>query len=229
MPPSQKLHRSLLGFLDELSRNNKREWFQANKDRYIAEVRDPLLGFIEAFAPKLRRISPYFVADARSNGGSLFRIYRDTRFSKDKTPYKTWGAVQFRHERGKDVHAPGFYLHVQPGNVFMGAGLWHPDAPTLAKIREAIVEGPANWRRAISAKAFKESYELAGDSLKRPPRGFDAEHELIDDLKRKDFIAVAHFTEAQLLRSDFLDQFAKTAGDAKPFMRFLTKAVALDF
>jgi uncharacterized protein (DUF2461 family) len=180
MPPSAKLHRSLLGFFDELSRNNKREWFQANKERYIAEVRDPLLGFVEAFAPKLRRISSHFVADSRPNGGSLFRIYRDTRFSKDKTPYKTWGAVQFRHERGKDVHAPGFYLHIQPGNVFMGAGLWHPD-------------------------------------------------ELIDDLKRKDFIAVAHFTEAQLLRSDFLDRFAKTAGDAKPFMRFLTKAVALDF
>ena len=149
MPPSQKLHRSLLGFIEELSRNNKREWFQANKERYVAEVRDPLLGFIEAFAPKLRGISPHYVADARPNGGSLFRIYRDTRFSKDKTPYKTWGAVQFRHERGKDVHAPGFYLHVQPGNVFMGAGLWHPDAPTLANIREAIVEGPANWNRAI--------------------------------------------------------------------------------
>ncbi len=229
MPPNAKLHRSLLDFFEELSRNNKRDWFQANKERYIAEVRDPLLRFIEAFAPKLRRISPHYLADARSNGGSLFRIYRDTRFSKDKTPYKTWGAVQFRHEQGKDVHAPGFYLHVQPGNVFMGAGLWHPDAATLGRIREAIVDSPAKWKRAISAKAFKSSYELAGDSLKRPPRGFDPSHELIDDLKRKDFIAVAHVTEARLLRSDFLDRFAKTAGEAKPFMRFLTEAVGLDF
>ena len=125
-------------FLKDLGENNSREWFKANQDRYETDVREPALDFIAAFAEPLARLSPHFVADARKVGGSMFRVQRDTRFSKDKTPYKTNAAMQFRHEQARDVHAPGFYLHIEPGNCFMGAGLWRPETRVAYDIRERI-------------------------------------------------------------------------------------------
>lgn len=220
---------TLFRFLEDLAAHNDREWFRANKRRYEEEVRDPLLRFIVAFGPRLRKISGRFVADPRPTGGSMFRIYRDVRFSRDKLPYKTVAAAQFRHERGKDVHAPCFYLHLEPGNVFAGSGLWHPDSRTLAKVRDALVETPDRWRRILRAKAFRESCELGGESLKRPPRGYDPEHPLIEDLKRKDFVTGTAFTEADAVAPDFLDRFTAASRAAAPFVRFLTEAVELDW
>ena len=229
MPGTAHLRPELLQFLRQLAKNNNREWFQKNKDRYEHDLREPLLRFIEAFDPRLRKISPYFVADARKMGGSLFRIHRDTRFSRDKSPYKTHAGVQFRHERAKDVHAPGFYLHIQPKEVFVGVGLWHPDSDTLKLLRDAMVENPAKWKRAKSAKAFAEQFELAGDSLKRAPKGYDPDHPLIEDLRRKDFIAVTKLREKDLVAPAFLDRFTKICTASRPFMRYLTEAVGLDF
>ena len=229
MPQTPHFTPSLFAFLRELSRNNNREWFLANKARYERDVRDPLLRFIEDFAPHLRRISPHFVADPRPVGGSLFRIYRDTRFSRDKRPYKTVAAAQFRHEQGKDVHAPGFYLHLEPGNVFAGAGLWHPDAETLRAVRDAIVERPGAWKRAVSGKTFRERFELGGNALKRPPRGYDPEHPLIDDVKRKDFVAMTAFAASEVFEPDFLERYAEVSRRTRPFMRFLTGAVGMSF
>ena len=103
---------ALFDFFRELKANNNREWFQANKERYERQVREPLLQFVEDFGVRLAEISPHYVADARRSSGSLFRINRDVRFSADKSPYKTAAGIQFRHESGKDVHAPGFYLHL---------------------------------------------------------------------------------------------------------------------
>ena len=120
---AQPIKPALFDFMRELKANNERPWFEANKARYRAEVRDPMLDFIEAFAEPLAEISPHFRADPRPNGGSLFRIYRDTRFAKDKTPYKTNVGAHFRHEAGKDAHAPGFYLHLEPGMCFAGCGV----------------------------------------------------------------------------------------------------------
>jgi len=214
-------------FLKQLKRNNNREWFLENKERYISEVRDPMLAFIEAFGRPLDSISSFYLADPRSNGGSMFRIYRDTRFSKDKDPYKTHAAAQFRHVKGRDVHAPGFYLHLEPGMVFAGAGLWHPDAKTANAIREAIAADPKEWKRAIGGTTFKRKCTLEGESLKRPPRGFDADHPLIEDLKRKDFIAATYYTEAQACSGDFLTQFSRTCRTMAPLMRFLTGALGL--
>src|SRR4051794_36073157 len=109
----------LFAFLRELAANNDREWFAANKARYVAEVQEPALAFVEDVGMRLPQVSRHFVADTRTVGGSVFRIYRDTRFAKDKTPYKTHTGIQFRHARSRDVHAPGFYLHLEPGSVFM--------------------------------------------------------------------------------------------------------------
>ena len=132
----------LFAFLNDLRDHNDRDWFTANKARYEADVLEPALAFVEDMSYRLHEISPHLRADARRNGGSVFRIYRDTRFSKDKTPFKTNTGVHFRHARAKDVPAPGYYLHLQPGRVFAGAGIWHPDTKTANRIRDAIAARP---------------------------------------------------------------------------------------
>ena len=217
----------LFSFFRELKENNNREWFQANKQRYETQVREPLLRFITDFGVRLPEISPHYVADARKSGGSLFRIYRDVRFSRDKSPYKTTAGIQFRHENGKDVHAPGFYLHLEPDGVFVGVGIWHPETKTLNKIRDAIVEKPDRWRGIMSDEAFSKAYKLVGDSLKRPPKGYDPDHPLIEDLKRKDFIASIPFSEEEACSPNFIDRFTEACRTASPFVEFLTTAIGL--
>lgn len=216
---------ALFTFLRELTENNDRDWFAANKARYEADVREPALEFISAFAPRLDALSPHFVADARKVGGSLFRIHRDVRFSKDKSPYKTHTGIHFRHALARDAHAPGFYLHLEPGGVFAGAGMWRPDTATARRIREAIAADGAAWRRAVGSKAFRERYRLDGESLKRPPAGFSADHPLIADLKRKDFIAVAPLPDRAVTAAGFLDEYADACRAAAPLVRFLCRAI----
>lgn len=220
---------ALFRFLADLEANNDRDWFQANRDRYVGQVQEPALSFIIDFAPRLEAISPHFRADAKLQGGSLFRIHRDTRFSKDKSPYKTNTGVQFRHQRARDAHAPGYYLHLEPGQCFMGVGLWRPETTVAYRIRERIAEEPAGWKGATQSKKFTDVYSLSGESLVRPPRGFDADHPLIDDLKRKDFIASAPLTEEQVTDDSFLDLFADHCRRATPFMAFLCAAVGVEF
>ena len=216
-------------FLKDLAANNNREWFAENKSRYEAQVKEPALKFISDFAPQLKKISPHFRADPRANGGSLFRIYRDTRFSKDKTPYKTHTGIHFRHEAAKDAHAPGFYLHIQPGQVFMGCGIWHPDSATLRLIREAIAEDGTAWKRAKGSKGFKTHYSLAGDSLVRAPKGFDPEHPLIEDLRRKDFIGVTQLTQKALTSPDFMKTFTGLCKAAGPYQKWLCGAIGVAY
>ena len=219
----------LLTFLRDLDRNNNRNWFEQNKYRYEAEVREPALEFIRLMAPRIRKLSKHMMASDKKVGGSLMRIHRDVRFSRDKQPYKTNVGIQFRHAAGKDVHAPGFYFHVDPKSVFLGAGMWHPEADALAAIREAIVDDPNAYRTARRAKAFKQGFSLEGESLKRAPKGFDPEHPLIDDLRRKDHIAVLNLKKKDLTRADLVDFVAQQLAATKPFMAFLTKAVGLPF
>jgi uncharacterized protein (TIGR02453 family) len=216
----------LFAFLTELRKHNDREWFAAHKERYEAHVLEPALAFIEDFGYRLQEISPHFRADPRRVGGSLFRIYRDTRFAKDKSPYKTNTGMYFRHERGKDAHAPGYYLHLAPGEVFAGGGIWHPDGPTLTVIREAIVGDPDGWRRATQ---LSDGLALSGDALKRVPTGFDKEHPHAEDLKRKDFFAVVSLSEEDATAPGFLDQYTRVCESAAPLMRFLCDALAVAY
>ncbi len=219
----------LFKFLRELAENNNRPWFQSNKDRYERHIKDAALQFIADFAPHLRKISPHFVADPRPAGGSLFRIYRDTRFSKDKSPYKTNVGIRFTHEAAKDVHAPGYYLGISSKEVFCACGIWHPDGDALRKIREAIVDDPASWKRARNAKKFAGVFELEGDSLKTAPRGFDPEHPMIEDLRRKDFIGAKRVTKSQLTSPDFMDTFTTICRAGAPLQRFLCRALAVPY
>jgi uncharacterized protein (TIGR02453 family) len=217
----------LFSFLRELKKNNNRRWFEANKERYIADVRDPMLRFIEDFGKPLFELSPHFLADPRATGGSMFRIYRDIRFSTDKSPYKTHAAAQFRHVRGKDVHAPGFYLHLEPGSVFVASGIWRPDAKTANAVREAIATKSERWKSAVSGREFRKRCQLEGESLVRPPRGFDPDHPLIEDLKRTDFIVTAGFTQREACSPQFMKQCAAVCAAMGPFMKFLTESLGL--
>ena len=168
------LPKDYFDFFKELKANNNREWFNDNKPRFRASVQEPLATLVEAMAPRLKKISKHFVADPRLNGGSVFRIYKDVRFSKDKRPYKTYGGVQFRHALGKDAHAPGFYVHLDPEEILYGGGIWAPPSPQLLRIRDAIRDKGAAWKKATTGSAFEKRFgDLRGDRLKRPPRGFD--------------------------------------------------------
>jgi uncharacterized protein (TIGR02453 family) len=220
---------SLFEFLEQLADNNNRPWFQENKSRYGEEVLGPALAFIAAFQPRLKRISSYFVASDRRVGGSLMRVYRDTRFAKNAAPYKTNVGIQFRHEQGRDVHAPGFYVHIAPGECFLAVGLWRPEADPLRDIRQAIVESPDRWRKARDDRKFCRHFALDGASLKRPPRGFPADHPCIEDIKRTDFIEVKGLEERDVLNKGFLDRVAETFAASRPFMRFLCAALKVPF
>lgn len=217
----------LFAFVRDLTANNDREWFQQNKRRYEQEVKEPALAFISGFGPHLRKISPHFLAIPKAQGGSLFRIHRDTRFSSDKSPYKTHVGIHFRHAQGADAHTPGFYLHLQPGESFVGMGLWHPDAPTLAKIRGAMVADAAAWKKAKAS--FEKRFALAGESLKKAPQGFDAGHPLIDDLRRKDFIGAITHGDAEVLDPAFPARFVDACRDGAGLVRWLCGALEVPF
>lgn len=224
------LPKDYFDFFRELKANNNRAWFEDNKPRYRASVQEPLSAFVEAMAPRLKKISKHFVADPRPVGGSIFRIYRDVRFSKDKNPYKTHGGVQFRHARGKDAHAPGFYVHLDPDEIFYGGGVWMPPPPALAKVREAIRDNPKAWNAALANAAFKKRFGgVEGEALSRPPRGFDAAHPLIDDIKRKSFFAMHPGKPAAARKPGFVDDVAAAMSDAKSLMKFLCDALDAPF
>lgn len=216
-----------LKFLSDLSKNNDRDWFADNKERYEAAFVEPALEFISAMEKPLKKISPFLLAVPRKQGGSLMRIYRDVRFGKNKNPYKTNIGIQFRHEAGKDVHAPGLYVHLAPGEVFLGAGMWHPDREPLKQIREAIDADPSGWKKASQSKAFTADWELAGDSLKRAPAGYEVDHPLIDDIKRKDFIGLCELKPGDETKDDFLDVCMAKFKSSKPLMQFLGDAVGM--
>ncbi len=218
-----------ISFLEELAANNNRDWFGDNKPRYEEQVLDVAWRFIQSMQDPLAEIAPNFVALPTRVGGSLMRVYRDTRFSKNKTPYKTNVGIQFRHEQAKDVHSPGYYVHVDPDQVFVGVGMWRPDSVPLRGIRERIAARPAEWRRIIDSTRFKRHFSLGGESLKRPPRGFDSDHECIDDIKRKSFIAVKDMAVEDCIGPQFqrkVETAFKAGGD---YMQFLCKAVGVPF
>jgi len=223
MPTVGYFRPELFEFLRRLKKNNKREWFNRNKDVYQQHVVEPALLFITDFSSELAKLSQHFTADPRPTRGSLFRIYRDTRFSHDKRPYKTHVGIRFHHSAGKDVHAPVFYLHLEPGGCFAAGGIWHPDNVALTKVRSAIVKDAARWA------SVRKKIELEGDSLSRPPKGFDPKHRFIDDLKMKSFISSVAFTDQQVCNGKFMREFATACRGMSPLVEFTTKALGLKY
>jgi len=216
-------------FLGTLAANNTREWFTAHQQDYEKLVRAPALDFITDIADELPVISQHFLAQSRKVGGSLMRIHRDTRFVRDKTPYKTNIGIQFRHEAGKDIHAPGYYLHIAPDECFIGIGLWHPESDALFRIREAIAQRSESWVAARDNTEFRHHFTLGGESISQAPRGFAKDHPLIEDLKRKDFIGMASLSEAEVTSDHLLTLVIERFAQADPYMRFLCKALDIRF
>ncbi len=217
-------------FFTDIKENNDREWFAANKQRYDHEVIVPILDFIETIAEPLEKVSPYFLANPKKHGGSMFRIYRDVRFAKDKRPYKENAAIQFRHMNGRDAHAPGFYVHLEPGNIRFGGGVWMPASKQIKSIRQSISSDKAGWSRVRNNKKLNAMFdELRGESLKRPPRGYDPAHPHIEDLKRKSFFLMHGATNTQAARADFVADVINGFKAASPLMRFLCRAVGAPF
>lgn len=220
--------KEMFRFLSDLAGNNNREWFSNNKDRYEDFVVAPVTRFIEVVGEFLPTLSDAYVADTRRNGGSMFRIHRDTRFSRDKRPYKENVGCQFRHTAGKNAHAPGFYVHLAPAEVFFGGGIWKPDNHSLDKIRNHIAGKPEQWSSVINDTALSNYFgKLQGESLKRPPRGFDSADPHIEDLKRKSHIAFRHVKPQSALTPAFIKEVEKAFTTAMPLMRFITSALEI--
>ena len=229
-------------FLRQLAKNNNRDWFLENKPRYEAQVRGPALRLITDLADPFKDISPQLTAVAKPVGGSLFRIHRDARFSADKSPYKTHVGMYFAHaaaskaQRGDAGNAsmgrldtPGLYLHIEPGGCFLGGGIWHPQSETTQRIRDYMVSNPASWKKATRDPKFLKLFELGGETLVRPPKGYDPAHELITDLKRKDFIASTQIDDELLLRPDLVKQLMARYVLMGPMLDWLCGALDLDF
>jgi uncharacterized protein (TIGR02453 family) len=208
----------LFDFLKRLKKNNRREWFQKHKDEYEQLVRQPCLQFVIDFGGPLYEITPHLQSDPKR---SLFRIYRDTRFSADKKPYKSHAAMRFSHA-GKDVHSPGFYLHLEPGMCFAAAGLWHPEAPVLLRVRNAVIEREDEWRRIRHLLNWDDASKLS-----RPPRGFPADHEFVEDLKLKDLGTSVEFSEKQVCGPNFMRDFVDACKTMSPISAFFCKALGL--
>jgi uncharacterized protein (TIGR02453 family) len=225
MPAMPHFTPAIFKFLGDLAKNNNRDWFKANKARYEECLLRPALTFIGDFGPHLAKISKHFVADPRPVGGSLFRIYRDTRFAKDKSPYKTHVGIHFRHASGKDAHAPGFYFHIAPDESFLAMGLWVPETDVAHSIRSAIVDDPKGWKRAVSDK----SLALGGERLARPPRGFDKDHPLVEDLKRKSFMGSITLSRAQITGRKLPQDVAAACKTGAPLVKFLCGALDVPF
>jgi uncharacterized protein (TIGR02453 family) len=222
---------SVFEFLNELASNNNKPWWEENKERYLKHIREPALDFVTDFGVRLGEISPHFVADARVNGGSLMRPYRDMRFAKGE-PYKTNVGIHFRHEQGRDVHAPGFYLHIEPGQNFAGVGLWSPETKVARAIRQLINDDPASWGKAAHSDSFTATWEIGNHAeagLKRVPKQLDPDHPYMADLRLRSFTAGARMTQKTVMSADFVDELLTMYSSAGPFARFLCTAIGVPF
>lgn len=223
--PDQRLFR----FLDELSENNDREWFAENKARYRDEVLQPAVELVRRLEKPLVRIAPMMRVVPKAHNGSVMRIYRDTRFSKNKQPYKTNVGISLRHEANGDIHAPGLYVHFANDECFVGCGCWRPPRDSLGAIRAAIAESPAAWKKAVTSKRFRDAFALAGESLKTAPRDYPKDHPMIVDLRRIDFIGVANVKAKDMLGESGLNNILDKMKAARSLMKFLCEAVGVPY
>lgn len=217
-------------FLRGLARHNEREWFHAHKADYETHLRQPFLRLLADLQPALAGVSTHYRADPKGVGGSLFRIHRDTRFSNDKTPYKAWQGARLYHERARQVAAPSFYLHLKPGECFVGGGLWHPETKTQRRIRQFIVDNPGGWERAAHDPAFRERYSLeSSDMLVRVPSGFPSDFVHADDLRHRNFVMTRALDDAEMLGPDLLAILGLDLTALSPFMDYLCASLDLEF
>lgn len=242
MPNAPYFSAETFAFLADLAANNQKEWFLQHKPRFEAHVQKPALAFIAAMQTPLAQISPQFVASAKVVGGSLFRAHRDTRFSNDKSPYKTHIGINFYHQATKAtargsaansamgrLDAPVFYLHIEPQACFIGSGVWHPQADTLKRIRNYMINNPKSWQAATQSTAFCQHWKLVGESLQRPPVGIAADHPLVTDLKRKSFVCSLPLADSEVYAASFVNTVSTRLAETAAMMDWLCGALDLEF
>jgi uncharacterized protein (TIGR02453 family) len=222
-----------LTFLRSLARNNRREWFEENKERYEREVKRPLAILVEEIDARLGEIAPEMIGHPKR---SVFRIYRDVRFSKDKSPYKTNAAAWFYHRDAghavgtQAVHGgAGFYFQIAPNECMIAGGIWMPPGEALKTLRMAIAEDPDVLPSILREPKFKRAFgKLSEESvLKRTPRGFDPEHPAADLLKYKSFTVSQPLTEAEIQSPKLPDIVAKRYATMLPLIRWLNRVLGL--
>lgn len=217
-------------FLRGLARHNDKTWFNDHKAQYEDHVRQPFLRLLTDLQPDLAAVSLHFRSEPKTVGGSLFRIYRDARFSNDKSPYKSWQGARLFHERYKQVPAPSFYLHLQPGECFVGAGLWHPEPDTQRRVRQFILDNPGSWKKAAHDAPFRRRFEFEeSEKLVRPPRGFPADFEFIEDLKHRNFVFWRSLDDATMTGPKLRQTVAADLKALGPFVDYLCAALDLEF
>jgi uncharacterized protein (TIGR02453 family) len=217
-------------FLRALARHNDKAWFEAHRADYETHVRQPFLRLITDLQPVLAELSPQYRADPRGVGGSLFRIHRDARFSNDKSPYKTWQGARFFHERRRELPAPSFYLHLQPGESFVGAGLWHPETPTQRKVRQFIVDNPGSWKKAVHDPKVRRRFDLdESEKLVRAPRGYPDDFEFMDDLKHRNWVLFRPLDDDTMTGPRLRQTVATDLAALGPFVDYLCAALDLEY
>jgi uncharacterized protein (TIGR02453 family) len=208
-----------LRFLRALKRNNRRDWFNAHRDDYEAHVRQPMTAIVERLAIDFRAFAPELVASPKV---SMYRIYRDTRFSENKTPYKTHIAAVFP-TRGLLKHeGAGVYFHVSPDEVWIGGGMYSPEMPQLQSVREHIAANLRRLRAIVESPGFRKHLgTLEGEKLKRVPRGFPADHPAAEHLKFRQYLAGAEFPASLATRPAFYGTLLTVFREVTPLTRFL--------
>jgi uncharacterized protein (TIGR02453 family) len=213
-----------LSFLKRLKRNNRREWFNARRDEYEAAVREPMIAIVERLALDMRAIAPELLVSPKH---SIYRIYRDTRFSENKQPYKTHVAATFwPRELSKGVGA-GMYFHVAPEGVWVGGGMYAPETPQLQAVREQIAANLRRFRSIVEAPAFKRGLDggLEGEQLQRVPRGFPKDHEAAQYLKYRQFLAGREFPARFATGAGFYPGVLGIFRQIAPLIRFLNEPI----
>lgn len=217
-------------FFRGLARNNSREWFHAHKADYEAHVREPFQLLLGDLQPALADVSEHYRSDPAKVSGSLFRIHRDTRFANDKSPYKTWQGAKLFHERSRQVEAPSYHIHIQPGGCFIGAGLWQPASDTLRRLRNFIVDNPASWKAAAHAPKLRKQFDFRdNDKLVRPPRGFPTDFEFIEDLKHRSWVLWRPLKDEIVTGPNLLGAIEADLATLAPFVDYLCAGLDLEF
>jgi len=217
------LNKSNFEFLKTLEANNNREWFADNKELYQSQYNEVI-----SFADEvLGSMNQHDHLETPNGKKSLYRIYRDTRFSKDKTPYKThWGGYL---KRATAKLRGGYYFHIQPGNTFVGGGFWSPNPADLKRIREEIAASDLELRNIITDKNFLKTFgELRGDQVKTAPKGFDKEHPAIDLLRYKQYLVMRKFSDEEALSPDFAQQVTEVFLHMRPFFDYMSEVLTTD-
>ena len=217
------LPKSSLDFLHQLKENNNKPWFEANKPKYLTE-----LSSVENFAGAfLEELSKTDVLETASGKKSVYRIYRDIRFSKDKTPFKTFWGGSFT--RATKQRRGGYYFHLEEGNSFLAGGFWGPNATDLKRIRTEFAQDSEPMRKILNSKSFRSHFgNLQGEQLKTAPKGFDVNHEAIDLLRYKQFLVIERFTDQEVLSEHFLQQAAETFKNMRPFFDYMSEILSTD-